>query len=281
MPAAADIFRQAAELNREDSRREGNTVRLGGDCQITVAGDIHGHRPNLARIISYANLTNDARRYLVLQEIIHAPVDPASGQDRSIEPLLRAVRLKCAHPEQVLFLLGNHDVAQITGNEIMKGGQSYCKTFIEGVKYAFGDEDSHEILSAVNEFLLSMPLAVRCDNGVLIAHSAPSPKRMEAAGTDILRRAYRDEDLARGGAAYEWTWGRGHTPEQLDALAAELGMDFFVLGHQHVSSGLEVISPRAVTLASDHPHGKILHFSTDAPLTAEAAVEKAKPIVAL
>jgi len=116
---------------------------------------------------------------------------------------------------------------------------------------------------------------------VLIAHSVPSPNRMSAAGTEVLARRFSRDDLNRGAPVYEWTWGRGHTAEQLDALAGELGVDFFVLGHQHAREGLEVISPRAVALASDHAHGRILQFSTDEHLSAEIAAAKAKPIVAL
>ena len=279
MPPAADIIRRAAQLNRDDPRRQGSCIQLTGQCEVIVSGDIHGNRQNLAKILAYANLPGKADRFLVLQEIIHGPADPASGQDRSIELLLRAARLKCAHEAQVLFVLGNHDVAQITGSEITKNGQSFCKSFAEGVGYSFGQADAAEILDAVAEFLLSLPLAVRCDNGVLIAHSLPSARQPSAAET--LSRPFGKDDLSRRGGAYNWTWGRGHTPEQLESLAGELGVEFFILGHRHAAGGLEVLSRRAVVLASDHPHGQIIHFSTDSPLSAESAQAKARPIVAL
>ncbi len=281
LPPAADIFHRAAELNLEDPCRQGNLVTLRNARRLIVAGDLHGHRANLAKIIAHADLSAHNDAVLVLQEIIHGEADPASGHDRSIEPLLRAARLKSTRPEQVLFLLGNHDIAQITGREILKGGRSFCKAFAAGVAHAFGEGDAQAVLSAVEAFLRSLPLAVRCSNGVLLTHSLPSPERMAAAGTDVLRRPWRDEELARGGAVYEWTWGRRHTPEQIDALARELGVSFFVLGHQHVASGMEIISPRAVTLASDHPHGKVLDFSTAKPLDVERAIAAARPIAAL
>jgi hypothetical protein len=280
MSAAADILRQAAQANLEDSRREGNLIRLKGGLEMIVAGDIHGSRANLAKIIAHASLGANESRRLVLQEIIHGPLE-RGGQDRSIEPLMRAARLKTTYREQVLFLLGNHDLAQLTGNEIVKDGHGYCKTFVAGVKYAFGEDEAAAVLPAVEEFLASLPLAVQCDNGVLISHSVPSPGRMEAAGTDILRRPWTDDDLKRGGAVYEWTWGRGHTGEQLDALAGQLGVEFFVLGHQQAEEGLAVVAPRAVTVASDHAHGKILQFSTTEPLNAESVLAAARSIAAL
>lgn len=278
--AAADIFRQAAALNLKDSRREGNLVRVEPDCDMVVTGDIHGQRAALARIIRFAAPGLLPQRRLVLQELIHGPLDPRTGHDRSVEQLLRAARLKLSHPAQVLFVLGNHDVAQLAGSEITKEGRGVCKAFGAGVAFTFGD-DAEEVLAAVREFLSSIPLAVLCPGGTFISHSLPSPAGMERFGTDALRIAYRPEDLRRGGAVYEWTWGRGHTPEQLETLAAKLGAEFFVLGHRRLDAGFEVMGPRAITLASDHEHGCVLQFRSGEAMGAATAPACVKPIAAL
>jgi hypothetical protein len=277
--AAADIFRQAADLNASDPRREGNVVSVEADREVIVAGDLHGNQRNLDKIIRFADLGAHEQRRLVLQEIIHGPFD-AEGPDRSIGLLLRAARLKCSHPQQVLFVLGNHDIAQVTGNEITKSGRGVCKAFTQGVAYAFEDEAA-DVLAAVEAFLMSLPLAVRCPNGAFITHSLPHPARMEMAGTEILRRPYAPEDLRRGHPVYEWTWGRGQTAEQVEALAGELGVELFVLGHRHVESGWEQLCPRAVTVASDHAHGCVMQFTSDEPVGEGDLPRLLKPIVAL
>lgn len=276
---AADILRQAAELNAEDTRRDGNVVSVEEAREVVAAGDLHGNARNLGKIIGFADLPSHPQRRLVLQEIIHGPFD-AEGPDRSVELLLRAARLKCSHPEQVLFVMGNHDVAQLAGSEITKSGRGVCEAFTQGVAGVYEDE-AEEMMSAVEAFLMSLPLAVRCPNGVLITHSLPHPARAEAAGTEILRRPYRLEDLQRKNSVYEWTWGRGQTPEQVDALATELGLEFFVLGHRHVETGWQMLTPRAVTIASDHSHGCIMRFASDRPIDPERVGELMTPIVAL
>ena len=278
--ATADIFRQAAALNLEDSRREGNLLHAERDCEMVVTGDIHGQRAALAKIIDFAAPSLLPQRRLILQELIHGPPDPRTGHDRSIELLLRAARLKCSLPDQVLFVLGNHDLAQLTGGEITKEGRGVCKAFAAGVAFAFGD-DGEEVLAAVGEFLASIPLAVQCPGGTWISHSLPSPASMERFGTDALRRSYRPEDLRRGGAVYEWTWGRGHTVEQLETLAGKLGVEFFVLGHRRVEAGFELIGTRALSLASDHEHGCVLQFRSDERLEAATAEACVRPIAAL
>ncbi len=154
--ARADIFRQAAQLNTEDPRRRGGTVHLTSDqLDIVVAGDIHGNRSSLARIIDYAGIGNSPNHLLILQEIVHGPLDPRTGHDRSIEVLLRAARLKIAHGQNVIFLMSNHDLAQVTGNEINKDGRGVCRSFDEGVEFCFGAE-APDILDAVKELGCSL-----------------------------------------------------------------------------------------------------------------------------
>ncbi|MFB3892208.1 MAG: metallophosphoesterase [Phycisphaerae bacterium] len=276
--AAADIFRQAAAANKADPRRDGNVVNLPAGPAI-ICGDMHGYRAALNKVIGRASAAGQPRQ-LVLQEIIHGPPDERTGQDRSVELLLRAARLKISHSEQVAFLMGNHDLAQATGNEITKDGRGVCKVFTAGVEAAYG-QDAADVMDAIREFLLSMPLAVRCPNGVFISHSLPSPARMGAAGVDILKRPYEERDLRRGGAVYEWTWGRGQTAEQLEQLAATLGVEYFILGHRHVEAGCEVISPRGVTISTEHEHGYVIELDAGLPFGADDLASGLKPIMVL
>lgn len=280
--ATADIFRQVAQRNLEDPNRHGHVVAIGEGLEVIFTGDLHGNRAALNKVIAYADLAAHPNRRLILQEIIHGADDERSGHDRSIEVLMRAVCLKRDFPEQVIFLMGNHDLAQVTGNEISKEGRGSCKAFTEGVKYSFG-EQADEVLAAVNEFCLSMTLAAKTANGVWMGHTLPSPERMVLAGMDILDRALTEEDLRRGMPVYEWTWGRNQTDEQTDTLAEQLGVELFLLGHKHLTDvGVEQITRRAIVLNSDHPtKGSLLEFSTDQPLDIAAALQKVKRIATL
>ena len=197
-----------------------------------------------------------------------------------MEALLRAARLKVDRPGQVVFLLGNHDVAQAAGGEITKAGRGVCEAFVAGVRYACGD-DADEVLEAIDEFLLSLPIAACCPGGVMVCHTLPTPRRTELAGEEIPQQPYRDADLHRGGRVYEWTWGRKQTPEQIDRLAERLGVAFFVLGHRHIETPYEVISPKAIIITSEHDRGCILCFDSDAAMDGETAPNHVKPIAAL
>jgi len=272
-----EILRQAARLNAEDPRRRGNTIYLTEETpEVIIAGDIHGNRWSLDEVVRYADLERSETRVLILQEIIHGPTDPESGYDRSIELLLKSVQLKIAHGEKLVFLLGNHDLAQITGNEITKDGRGVCKAFSNGVGLCF-DEEAPSVLRALRDFIVSMPLGVRCPNSVLVTHSLPGPGRMSSGGLEILDRAYQQEDFSRGGPAYEWTWGRGHTDRQTDRLARDLGVEFFVLGHQHIPEGWQRLTSRAVGIASDHSRGCLVHLDTRDRVTHETIAQYIRP----
>ena len=276
----ADIFRQAAQLNLSDHRRQGNCIRLDDSLDMIVTGDIHGHRRNLARVIDYAALSRNEHRRLVLQELTHGPIDQATGHDRSVELLLRAARLKVQYPQQVLFVMANHDLAQITGGQLIKDGREVCGQFVEGVNFAF-DQDPADVLAAILEFLTSLPLGILCPNRVLISHSTPAPNKTDDATVGILQRDSQPADLDRGGPVYQWVWGRGQTTEQLNGLGSQLGVEFFVLGHRKIDGGFEVFADHAIAISSDKASGCVLHFSTDVPLTGATAAQCVKQIALL
>lgn len=269
----SDIFRTCWGLLANCPFRQGNCLEFQADDQIVYAGDLHGHRGNLAKLIAYCKLDSHPHRRLVLQEIIHGGPAAPSGADRSFDLLLRAARLKLAHPKQVFFLLGNHDLAQCTGNEITKEGRGVCRAFRQGLQESFG-QDAVEVHDAMAEMLLAMPLAARCPNGVMMSHSLPSPERMGLIDWSILDRPYQKSDFLRGGSVYEWVWGRRHLAEAVDEMARRLGVKLFLLGHQPQEQGCHIVSDQAVILDTTHAHGCVAVFRGDEELTAQSLADK-------
>lgn len=276
----ADVFAHAAERVAGDACRTGNVIAWERDEQVLYTGDIHGNRDNLSKILKFANLSQNPRRRLVLQELIHGePADPTGG-DRSFELLMRVARLKNSHPGQIFFLMGNHDVAQVTGNEIMKDGRCLCKSFEIGLEQAFGPAVA-EVRDSLYAFLRALPLAARCANGMLMSHSLPSPHALPGFDWSILDRPYADADLRRGGAVYEWTWGRGHKPEHFTQVTERLGARQLLLAHQHSRGGFDLVQENALVITSDDSHGTILLFDAGQEYPDAQLAELVKPIVAL
>ena len=275
----ADMLAAAAEHCRTEGHREGNLLRFNAGERLIVTGDIHGYRPSLVKIIHHAALGTDPKRMLLLQELIHGGPLDAQGGDRSFEVLLRAVRLKQQYPAQVHFILANHDLSELTGNEISKDGCGTCQAFRLGLDTAYG-QDAGEIHQAICSFLAALPLAARCPNGVLISHSLPSPGRERFFDPAVFTRPYQDEDFRRGGSIYEWVWGRRHTPEALDALVAQLDAGIFINGHQPQDNGY-LLNGRQLILASEHPHGAIAELDAGEELDLDLLDTIVRPIARL
>ena len=70
-------------------------------------------------------------------------------------------------------------------------------------------------------------------------------------------------------------WGRGWTEEVVETLAAAWGVNTFILGHQHVESGVDRVGQRIVVLNSDHDHGMVIPVDLSMPPVPANLAEKA------
>lgn len=205
--------------------------------------------------------------HLTLHEIIHAE-RLVHGMDFSYRALARVALLKARFPAHVHTLLANHELAQIRGAGIVKDGVRVVEAFNAGLEYAFGD-DAPRVAAAVEVFIRSMPLALRCDTpagSFLCAHSLPGPWGMGRFDPGILSRDLTDADYEpRTGSAHLMVWGRGYDHEQLEDLVERWGVSMFILGHEKAPEGVALVEPCAVILNSDHERGVYLPIDLDAP----------------
>lgn len=253
-----ETLETAAEENQMSSLREQQVVVLPDEGEMWMTGDLHDHRRNYEKLIRAADLRNNPGRHLVLHELIHGDYFDSHGAESSWITLFNAADLKCDFPDQVHFMLANHDLAQIHGEGIMKAGASVCEAFSAGVKKQFGGEaDKVEI--AVKEFLLSLPLAVRCPNRIFCCHSLPTDKQIETFDFTVFNRPLTGPDYARKtGPVYQLIWGRNMTPGTAALFAEEVEADILLTGHQPQESGYATNGPQHLILASDHNQGVYL-----------------------
>jgi hypothetical protein len=251
--AAAELLREAASLIREDPARQGPVLHFGSAGQVVMTGDMHGHLRNFAKLQKFCDLARSPGRSVILHELIHA--DTGGGQaDLSIELLVRAVAWKIEFPDNVFFLQSNHELAQLRGQEITKGGRSVLDDFAAGTRQIYG-AGAEDVLAATSEYIAALPLAARTANGVFLAHSLPDPTW--DFDFSVLERDPDARDLAPGGAAYSLVWGRFHSTADVERFADQLGVRLCVVGHTPQEDGYTVVG-RLMIIASDHNHGVFL-----------------------
>jgi hypothetical protein len=254
-----DLLSRGIRANQTDRFRRANLVCLPAQGTLVVGGDIHGHRRNFERLVSQARLAEHPERHLVLQEIIHGGPEDGAGGCLSYQLLLDAIRVKVSFPDQVHFVMGNHDTAMINSSEVMKNGKEMNRAMALALERQFGPAGP-QVRLAIQQFLFSQPLAVKCGNRVWISHSLPNDRSVDQFDPGVFERELRLSDCEKPGSAYLLTWGRRHSQTTLDRMAKLLDVDVFVLGHQPQQNGWTRGGTNLVILASDHNHGCLLQI---------------------
>ncbi len=273
-------FDQAAQRNLRSPLRNGSVVELPASGRITVGGDVHDHRANFTKLVRLAELHRDPGHQLLLQEMVHGE-KLVNGRDLSYRMVAEAAQLQLRADDRVHVLLSNHELAQVTGEDIAKHGVSSVESFHRGLEYVFGG-DGDKVHESFEHYVKSLPLAIRCGNGVMFAHSLPSPRKRDAFDPLILNRGLTAQDLVGpGGSAYLMVWGRNLTQDWADDLATLWGAEQFVLGHQRAEMGYELIGQTMIVLASDHDHGVALQIDLSRGYTRDELIENILPLAAV
>jgi hypothetical protein len=272
----ADLLHRTAELNRADPRRSACVIDLPDKGKLLATGDLHDNTPALQRIAKQAKLDASPDHHLVLHELVHGP-NRLNGMDLSIRTLARACALKAAYPEQVCFLLSNHELAQRRQDHVFKEGGSDIDAFNEGLEHLF-DDAAAQVHAAFDAYVDSLPLAVRCANGVMIAHSLPSPRKIGVFDKTVLQRELTEADVAADGAATLMVWGRHQNEKIAQELAEAWGVEQFILGHQHAEMGWEEKAHNILILASDHGHGCCLPIDLSQRYSRNELIDRVVPI---
>lgn len=271
-----DLLYKTAELNLSDPQRNACVVNLPDHGSLLATGDLHDNTPALQRIVKQAKLDQSPDHHLVMHELIHGP-NRLNGMDLSIRTLARACAIKCAFPEQVCFLLSNHELAQRRQEHVFKDGGSDVDAFNDGLEHLYEGEASR-VHQAFDAYVDSLPLAVRCANGVMVSHSLPSPRKIEVFDKDVLERDLTDADYSSQGSAHYMVWGRHQNNKIAGELAQAWGVKAFVVGHQQAEMGWEEKAHNMLILASDHNHGVCLPIDLSKTYDRDDLIDQVLPI---
>jgi hypothetical protein len=260
-------LQRAIDAFRATPGRRGRIVALQDAAEVVVAGDLHGNVENFRRLLQKADLTKHPARHFVLQEVVHGPLRYPSGGDRSHQLLDLIAALKCQHPLQVHFLIGNHEMAQAADRLIAKDDVKLNDLFIQGVRTAYGAR-ADEVYAAYLRLIAAAPLALRTPNRVFLSHSLPPAARLAEFDPAVLERDETTEaDCRHGGPVHSLLWGRDARAETAAAFLQKVDADLLVTGHIPCDRGFDAPNDRQLILDSlAHPAACCL-FPADRPLT--------------
>jgi hypothetical protein len=259
-------LRRATEHFRNAPGRRGRVVQLQDVDEVLVAGDLHGNLENFRRLLHKADLAKRPRRHLVVQELIHGPYHYPTGGDKSHQLVELIAALACQHPRQVHYLLGNHELAQMTNRRVIKNEGDLNALFLEGVRSAHG-ANADAVYAALMELFAALPVALRAPNRVWLSHSLSSAGHLLELSPADLERESAPADLRPGGAVYALVWGRDYRAETAELFLGKVGADLIITGHVPCESGFAAPNDRQLVLDSLGSPASYCLFPTDHPLT--------------
>ncbi len=275
-----DLLNKAGQACSTDRFRRGNLIHLSGEGSLIITGDIHGHRRNFERIATFSDLADNPDRHVVLQEIIHGGPQDSEGGCLSYKLLFDVARYKLSFPDQIHIIMGNHDTTFINSSQVMKNGKEMNQPMNLALDREF-QQDGADIKLAIRQFLLSQPLAVRCDNRIWLSHSLPGDLYVNKFDQQILQRQLEISDCVKPGSAYLLTWGRNHSQALLDKMAELFDVDTFILGHQPQQQGWSQAGKNLIIIASNHNHGCLLPINLTESYTVEQLIDSIVPLTSI
>jgi hypothetical protein len=271
-----DTFGKAAEANRRTPGRQAGVVVLTAELadEVMVTGDLHGHRRNFNLIRRRADLAGHPRRHLILQEVCHGgPTYPQNGGCMSHTMLEDVAKLKTQFPNQVHFLMGNHELSEMTEYPIQKNKQMLNLMFRLGLQQAYGPA-TEKMREAYRPFLQSGPLAVRLPQGIFISHSIPEHVDERGFDKTLFTRELDPQEYYGRAGIFDLVWGRDYRQENAQAFAELVDATVLINGHEPSIEGFSVPNPTQIILDCCSDTGCYVMLPTQGELTHADIVER-------
>lgn len=237
---------------------------LTGLDEVVVVGDLHGHINNFRKAYIFADLAKNPRRHLVVQELIHAIERDAAGMDYSHRLVDLIAAAICQFPGRVHYLVGNHELAQLTKRDIAKNDfTSLNQLYLAGVQSTYG-EKFEEIYKAYEDFWEVLPFAIRLPNQIMLSHTMPPAKQIDKFQLETLMKPTRTmEELTLGGSFHSIVWGRDMSEATAAKYMEKVHARFFIAGHIPCEEGVVFPNPYQCIIDSKDEDGCMLLLPTN------------------
>ena len=227
-------------------------LRLPAHGVLVVNTDLHGNGGDFRRLegIFRARVAEHAEHahWVILGDVVHGPNREARQRqprlydydDESAAIVARIVELRREFPDQVHFVLGNHDYAHV-------GGMRTSKFFPDEAAQLESTMNPAEI-ERMHELFRSALLAVSSECGVLMAHGSPDATLQSLADLNEIDIPRTQDSAYHAGIlrGFLFAYGqRGETTEKLLAQLNRIGqgqslrpLRVVVHGHDRAENGL-------------------------------------------
>ena len=218
---------------------ESKLIELTKKGKAMIITDLHGNLEDYFKYMELWNAFKGPDKHLIITgDFIHA-----LENDGSIEIIESLIELN--KDPMVHILLGNHELAQLTGENVFKNRINQTKAFNVMMYKAFGIE-AYKKHAEYKEFFNSLAIAVKTANGVLISHAGPSLCLRNINDLKYVTINQYDPVL------YEMVWNSvkfDNLESCVDMFLARIGCKVSIVGHTPVY-GAELIGNQLIVASS-------------------------------
>lgn len=170
-----EILLHEAYREKDKFGAPGALLEPPDELTLLLVGDLHAQVDNLIKILSenclLAHLASNGACLVILGDAVHSEIPKEmEDMDDSILMLDLIFRMKCQFPENIFYLLGNHDsfAANVSKNGVSQGVLMRKRLLeLRGEEYVEEMRKFHELL----------PIIMKTDS-CIACHAAPPRKRI-------------------------------------------------------------------------------------------------------
>ncbi|UCB55917.1 MAG: metallophosphoesterase [Thiotrichales bacterium] len=196
-----ELLRHETGRHKDSLENPGSLLELPGHITPVLVGDLHARIDNLLRILSENGVMDSLEKgtaaLVFLGDAVHSEEpERLEEMDSSLLIMDLIFMLKIRYPEQVFFIVGNHDSFQ---HEVMKRGIPQGLLWKRHVIAARGEayKEQLELFYQQSPLLVLSPDFVAC-------HAGPARRKISR---QMLVDAHQFPDIV-----HDLTWGRIRTP---------------------------------------------------------------------
>jgi len=230
--------------------KPGGLIQLPKKGMLYIVADIQANVDNFLKVFKdnpkLINELSKGKSHLVITgDLIHSPSIEQESTTQ-LDLLETAMLLKAKFPDNFHFLLGNHCLGEILGNEMLlykKGKLSEQQYFEKLIKEKYKD-NYKKVHEGYVDFLKHLPLVVRTENGIIVSHTGPihcwNIKDMNA-GIEKFINIFLGGYGRNNKELYQMLWsrfgdsyveeGRGHDNEDIKRFLSAMNAKVMVVGH--------------------------------------------------
>jgi hypothetical protein len=191
--------------------------------------------------------------------------------------LEEVARLVVRYPDRVHFLLGNHELAEMTEYPIQKNRQMLNLLFRLGLQQMYGPA-VEKIREAMARFIQSCPLGAWMPGGLLITHSIPEKVNTRRFDRTVFTRRLDPLEYHEHTSVFDLVWGRDYREENAAGFARLMEAAVLINGHEPCPEGFSVPNRFQVILDCSGETGCYVILTPDRHWTQAEIVERIRPL---